>query len=216
MDSKRLEECIKALSMEKWEYITRDIRKDILDLAIKVKEGKLVEPMSEEELKYAIFAHADYLKCKDVDSLASKLVGKVGKLSTPRLTDWEKVLPEKVEQHGDGVYSFRWVNGYNQAIDDCLSALKSIGEPRLMEECPYLEDVIQQYCCHPYSKCPIYKLETPHTLAQAISKWVEGRLPKEGVWETTKENKHRGEGLTMGWNMCLAQVRKALLGEEER
>ena len=68
---------------------------------------------------------------------------KRAKTLKPRLMDWEKVLPKKsyVDVLNDETKQIdkveeEWNQGYNKAIDDCLSALKSMSEPSLMGECP--------------------------------------------------------------------------------
>jgi hypothetical protein len=69
---------------------------------------------------------------------AKALVG-----SEPRLTDWEKVLPMKWKEAkhlGKGKCGEYYVKGANRMRTDCLSALKSMSEPRLMEECPEKEN----------------------------------------------------------------------------
>jgi hypothetical protein len=62
--------------------------------------------------------------------LADKLLDKV----EPRLMDWEKVLPQRLphpspKQGNYSIYEAEKVTVYNQAISDCLSALKSMSEP---------------------------------------------------------------------------------------
>ncbi len=81
--------------------------------------------------------------CQDMDKhidfvnlTIDQAIKEIQELSTPRLMDWEKVLPAsnrkscKIEEH----YMSRYKQGWNDYRKEALSALKSISEPRLMEE----------------------------------------------------------------------------------
>jgi len=133
--------------------------KDI-DQAIKEIQ-ELYEPMSEEEIEVIVLRCLEDLEKKALcgSNKDKNIVYKnfymlralllediphalVGKLSTPRLMDWEKVLPQEWSTEycypiEPSQYQQGEVDGANKMRAVCLSALKSMSEPNLTNENKY-------------------------------------------------------------------------------
>ena len=72
-----------------------------------------------------IFKHREYTNIIKSDEVIDQAIKEIQELSTPRLTEWEKILPKKKPiQISSDTYD-RMAYEYNQAIDDCLSAIRT-------------------------------------------------------------------------------------------
>jgi hypothetical protein len=157
MDTKRLDECIKALKYSISDRHSYDLdieeMKTALSICQKVKEGKLVEPMSQDELGgQALFHDLAHRLIKrilefnsDEHDIELNLCGIIekAKLSTPRLTEAEYCCCNTAHKQG----------------------IKCpIHEPRLMEECPHdrrtaekVHPIVTEYKCDKCDKT-IYEI----------------------------------------------------------